>query len=285
MPDRTITRERLDWEGTPFPLGRHLNHDSMSRAYPYRVPRKAVLRTVQHQRHVGVFDQGDLGSCTGNAAVGCLGTGPFWATMNERDAPFWPLNQAAAVRCYSDATRIDPFRGVYPPDDTGSDGLSVAKVLKAAGAISGYEHAFGLEAALAALMDRPWITGTMWFDGMFNPDGDGIVHATGRPAGGHEYLGDGYDAERGLVWFTNSWGPSWGKGGRFAMQAEEFADLLAQNGDVTVFVPVTEPAPAPVGDPDAVLAAAVGSWARKDTAVTSARQRAAVRAWLDAKGL
>lgn len=284
MTDRTITRERLAWGDTPYPLGRHLNHDSLSRLYPYRAPRKVTLRTVQHQRNVGVFDQGELGSCTGNAAVGCLGTGPFWETMNAHDAPYWPLNQAAAVRCYSEATRIDPFDGSYPPEDTGSDGLSVAKVLKKAGAISGYEHAFGLLPALAALMERPWITGTMWFEGMFDPDGDGVVHPTGRPAGGHEYLGDGYDAERGLVWFTNSWGPSWGKGGRFAMQAEEFEGLLSQGGDVTVFVPSSISAPEPEGDPDVTLAREVGSWARKD-AMSSHKQRLAVRRWLEAKGL
>jgi hypothetical protein len=284
MVDRTITREQLRWEGTPYPLGRHLNHDSLSRLYPFRAPRRVELRTVQHQRHVDVFDQGDLGSCTGNAAVGCLGTGPFFATMNERDAPYWPLDQAAARRCYSEATTIDPFAGSYPPEDTGSDGLSVAKVLSAVGAIAGYEHAFGADAALAALMDRPWITGTMWLDGMFEPDAEGIVRPAGRQAGGHEYVGDGYDAERGLVWFTNSWGPGWGKAGRFAMQGEDFADLLDQGGDVTVFVPVSEPAPQPVGDPDAVLARAVGSWARKD-ALTYGRQRLAVRRWLDAKGL
>ena len=68
------------------------------------------------------------------------------------------------------------------------------------------------------------------------------------------------------------------------MPAEEYADLLARDGDVTVFAPATEAPPEPVGDPDAILARAVGAWARRD-AITCSKQRAAVRAWLKAKGL
>ena len=288
MADR-IYLERFRGVADPR-LGRHVNHDERSRRFAYRGP-TSPPRAVRHERHVPVFDQGSLGSCTGNAAIGCLATGPFFATIDEGDA-HWirPLDQGAAVACYEAASAIDPFPGQYPPEDTGSDGLSVAKVLTSLGAISGYEHAFGLDQALAALMNVPVITGTAWRAGMFEPNAEGLVRPTGAEQGGHEYLMDEYDPVRGWVGFTNSWSDQWGLGGRFYMEAEAYGELLADQGDVTVFVPCTEPAPtaAPaepeVDDADAELVSHVRAWARKERATTSKRARRAVSAWLDAKG-
>lgn len=292
-----IYRERLPWGSTPYALGRNVNHDPESRRFVYRAAGDVELVPVRHERHVPVFDQGDLGSCTGNAAVGCLATGPFWRTMEPADAPFWPLDQAAAVRCYSEASAIDPFRGQYPPDDTGSDGLSVAKVLTKSGAISGYRHAFGLDQALTALMSWPFITGTVWKTGMFEPDADGVVRATGSDAGGHEFIGDQYvpagerfgprssPAAVPMVGFTNSWGTSFGHGGRFYMVADEYGELLSRNGDVTVFAPAAVAPPVPDSvDPDVDLADAVRGWAGRP-AVCNRKVRDALRVWLEAKGL
>jgi hypothetical protein len=272
-------------------LGRHVNHDERSRRFPYRGP-VSPPHAVRHERHVPVFDQGSLGSCTGNAAVGCLATGPLFATIDESDADeVRNLDQASAVGVYKAATTIDPFPGTYPPEDTGSDGLSVAKVLTNWGAISGYEHAFGLEQALAALMRVPVITGTVWMESMFQPTAEGLVRPTGAAAGGHEYLMDEYDPVRGWVGFTNSWSSQWGLSGRFYMEAEAYGRLLADQGDVTVFVPCAELAPEPepaepVGDDaDAELALTLGTWARRVRPTTSKKARRAVAKWLDAKGL
>jgi hypothetical protein len=268
-------------------LGRHINHDPRSRRFPVRAA--GPIESVQHVRHVPVFDQGQLGSCTGNAAVGCLGTGMFFATMDQREQAIVPLNEQGAVEVYSRATVLDNFDGTYPPDDTGSDGLSVAKVLKADGFISGYSHAFGIDDLLAGLMHTPCIVGTEWTDGMFNPDAEGIIHPTGAAAGGHEYVCDGYDADRELLWFTNSWGTSWAWSGRHAMPVAEFASLLSRDGDATFFVPSDQPAPDPAPvpdlDADAELAAKVSKWARKANPRTAIKPRRALGEWLDAKGL
>lgn len=282
--DRVIYRERL--RPTDGRLGRHVHHDSRSRAYAYRPAGAVKLRTVRHERHVPVFDQGHLGSCTGNAAVGCMATGQFFATLDRADQEAFPLNEDGAVRCYSLATAADDYAGTYPPDDTGSDGLSVAKVLTTAGLISGYRHAFSLDDALAALMVQPLITGTVWTQDMFDVDRNGIVSPTGAEVGGHEYVVDSFDTATNLVGFTNSWGTGWGWQGRFFMPAEVFGNLLDRQGDVTVFVPATAPPPMPnlPDDPDAVLARALGEWSRS-TAWTCHKQRAAVAAWLRAKGL
>lgn len=283
---RTIIRERIPW--TDSRLGRHVNHDSRSRSFAYPVTGDVPIVSVQHIRHTPILDQGSLGSCTGNAAIGCMGTGQFYATVDGRDR-YHALNEADAVAVYSRATQIDPFTGAYPPDDTGSDGLSVAKVLTEAGMIAGYRHAFSLDAALAALMQSPVITGTVWRDGMFNPNADGLVTPSGPVAGGHEYVADGYDAARGWVWFRNSWG-DWAKAGSFAMEAEAWGKLLDDDGDVTVFTPSSDPPPMPdppVGPPaaDVAFARALRPWSSNPHISGNARVAKAARTWLAARGL
>ncbi len=269
-------------------LGRHVLHDPRSRRYP--VPARAgKLVSVQHERHVPIWDQGTLGSCTGNAALGCMGTGPFYAQMTADEQRIYPFTEDGAVALYSDATNIDTFPGVYPPEDTGSNGLSVAKALKQAGIIPGFQHAFSLAALLAELQHRPCIVGTAWVSGINDPDREGIVHWNGPSWGGHEYICDGYDAARALLWFTNSWGTDWGRGGRFAMPAEEFEVALAQDGDATFFVLPSDPVPAPVPSPQAGaddrLWLSAGEWAGKTNAGSATKIRAALRLWAAEKGL
>jgi hypothetical protein len=187
-------------------LGRHVHHDSESRRYAFPTAGLSIA-AVRHQRHVPIFDQGQLGSCTGNAAVGCLATGPFYGTLTN---PVYSEDEAGAVACYSAATRIDGYGGEYPPTDTGSDGLTVAKVLQQAGEIAGYQHTFSLDDALKALQTVPLITGVDWYADMFNPSSEGLLSVSGQYAGGHEIVVDEYDPVRGWVGFTNSWGAGWG---------------------------------------------------------------------------
>lgn len=202
-------------------LGRHVRHDPRSWGFP--APMAGKIVSVMHTRLVPPFDQGDVGSCTGNAAVGSISTAPFAHRGDE----------AEAVDVYSAATRIDNLRGVYPPDDTGSSGLAVMKVLKSRGLIGGYTHAFGLDATLRALVLRPGITGISWREGCDEPDARGVVRYAGEVRGGHEVELAGLDAEKHLVWFWNSWGDGWGKGGMFAMSWADFGRALADHGDAT----------------------------------------------------
>ena len=278
--DRIITRERIPSRDPR--LGRHVNHDSMSRLFPYRAKQR-TLRSVLHEAHMPILDQGSLGSCTGHAGVGCLGRGGFFTTVNDADR--YQLDSAGAVALYSRATQIDPFAGEYPPTDTGSDGLSVAKALHEVGEIAGYLWTFTLKDALDALQDQPLITGTVWRSDMFSPDPGGVVKPAGSVVGGHEYVADEYQAERGLVGFTNSWGLGWGARGRFYMAAEDWGTLLDQQGDVTVFVPATDLSPEPAEqDPDEVFADVLRPWVARPRGCNR-KVRAAGRTWLAAKGL
>jgi hypothetical protein len=225
-------------------------------------------------------------NCTGNAAVGCLATGPFYGTLTN---PVYSEDEAGAVACYSAATRIDGYGGEYPPTDTGSDGLTVAKVLQQAGEISGYQHTFSLDDALKALQTVPLITGVDWFDDMFNPSSEGLLSASGQYAGGHEIVVDEYDPVRGWVGFTNSWGAGWGVAGRFYLQAEDWGRLLAQQGDVTVFVPANQPAPQPTPEPggqaDVALATAARPWVNQRHVGGNKVMANKLKAWLVDRGL
>ena len=202
-------------------LGRFVRHDERSWQFP--APMAAQLVDVMHKRLVPIFDQGDLGSCTGNAAVGCISTEPFKTTGTE----------IMAVAVYSEATHLDRYKGIYPPEDTGSSGIAVMKALKHRGLISGYTHGFSLKSTLKALVLRPGITGITWLTGCDNPDANGLVHYVGSVRGGPEVELVGLSSTAKLVWFANSWGAGWGKNGLFCMSFDDYAKALADHGDAT----------------------------------------------------
>ena len=212
------TRYRFDERPGRGRLGRHVNHDPRSRAYAHRASGR-VLVSVRHQRMIPVLDQGNLGSCTGNAGTGVLGTLPDWHGLPGSVKA--ALDEKYAVQLYSDATKVDAYAGTYPPTDTGSDGLSVAKALKNRGLISGYTHALSLADALDALQDGPVMTGVAWHTGMDSPDHGGLVAIDGAIRGGHEFVVDEYVADLKAIGCTNSWGTSFGLNGRFYMHEQD----------------------------------------------------------------
>jgi hypothetical protein len=244
-------------------LGRHVRHDPRSWAYAFGAADTSTLSSVRHQSQIPTLDQGHLGSCTGNAATKCLSYEPFWSEAEVREVLGSDANadEEYAIGVYSDATEVDPFPGAYPPTDTGSDGLSVAKVLKSRGLISGYQHAFSLEALLTALAEQPVIVGTEWRRDMFRPAADGRQRITGSVDGGHEYCLDELDVERQRIWMQNSWGDSWGLQGRAYFTWDDMRSLLAASGDCTIFAPVeAPPPPPPPPDPEAEFVAAARTW-------------------------
>lgn len=237
----TVHLERIPAAHAPFPLGRHVEHDDRSRAFA--APALAApLRDAAHRERVPVYDQGaplryrgvdypnGLGSCTGNAAAGVLSTAPFTHRFHE----------PTAVRIYAAATEVDPFDGTFPPEDTGSSGLAVAKVALRNGWIGRYEHAFSLDAALAALVDVPVLTGVDWFDSFDRPvgsDAEVAITPNAGVRGGHEFAVVAIDVERRRVRCRQSWGVDWGDRGHFTMSWDTWGALLARRGDVTVFRP------------------------------------------------
>jgi hypothetical protein len=215
-------------------LGRHVEHDLRSLAHPFDTDAAVVLKSVTHLRAGGIFDQGAVGSCTGNAVAGACNIRP---TFNAAMHPV--LVESNAVACYELATKLDGFPGVYPPDDTGSSGLAACQAAKSFGWIRSYKWAFGPDQALAALMARPVCVGVNWYEGFDRPGPGGLVKISGGVRGGHEFVLRGFDASpltpsARLVWADNSWGPGWGKAGRFCFTVATLEQLLAEQGDAVV---------------------------------------------------
>lgn len=263
-------------------LGRHVNHDPRSLNYQVK-PLAALAQSVTWKRDIPVLDQGNLGSCTGNATVGVLGSEPYFATMPSS----LTLNEDEAVSLYSLATRLDSYTGDYPPTDTGSDGLSVAKAAKTMGLISGYLHCTSIDAVITALQSGPVITGVNWYSGFDNPDSSGHVTLSGSVRGGHEFEIAGVDLQAKLFLAYNSWGPSWGLNGQFTFTFADYTRLLSEQGDATAFVPLTAPPPTPQppGDADHALITALDPWASRPHVWHLATVGAAgYQAWKKAKG-
>jgi hypothetical protein len=145
-------------------------------------------------------------------------------------------NELYAQSLYSDATKIDPWNGEWPPTDTGSSGLAIAQVLKNRGSISSYAHAFNTDACLDALCHQAVIIGIPWYEGMFNPDGEGFLTPTGDLAGGHEVCLNEISVDDQYVEGPNSWGRYWGPiRGRFRIKWDVLDQLLSDDGDCTIF--------------------------------------------------
>lgn len=251
--DKWIQRQYVGGTGEPtMRLGRNVNHDP--RNWYYLSPTPPVPpQDVKHKFMLPPLDQGNLGSCTGNAMTHCLMTDKFWVALNTRQQG--SLDEVTAVDIYALGTQLDGFPGQYRPTDTGCDGPSVSKAGQQMGYSNGYTHAMGLNNVLVALIDRAGITGTPWYNSMFTPDKDGRVHvekASGL-AGGHETCVFGVDVARRRVWIRNSWGPAWGGDstsemvGCFYITWEDYDSLLHDDGDFTQPVPLTalEPMPKP----------------------------------------
>lgn len=196
------------------------------------------LESKDWERVLVILDQGDLGACTGNAGTGALGTQPFYDAVGKDVLPSADDAKAGeefAVQLYSDATRADGYPGDYPPDDTGSSGLAICKVLKARGTIRGYRWARSAYGLLRLLQSGPVLQGMPWYKAFFQPDGNGYIDSnpnwpSSGVAGGHEVEAVGVDLDTNdafdsTITFANSWGTGWGLEGRFKMRLRTYEQM------------------------------------------------------------
>jgi len=289
----TVTRIRIPEYVVPGKrLGRHIHIDSRSADYPF-VPEAGPreLTSVLWNRRIPILDQGQLGSCTGNALVGAVGSDPDFATLSA--AVQATLNEALAVKVYSKATALDPYPGQYPPDDTGSDGIDACKAAQGFGLISGYTHSTDLASMQQAVMERPVIIGINWYDSFDSPASDGTVSITrgAQVRGGHEIEVVGMDPATSMFRMANSWSDGWGDNGYFQFSFATMTRLLGEGGDVTVPLPLSSPPPPPPPGPapldrEVALNAVAGPWAAQTrTRPDLVTLKAALVAWQQAAGL
>ena len=222
-------------------LGRHQWLDGRSLAFMVENDVAEMAQPLTGRtwdRVLVILDQGSLGSCTGNAGTGALGTEPFYSGVGFSvlgDPSDASAAQEFAVDLYSDATRADIYPGTYPPEDTGSSGLAICKVVKQRGTIPRYRWARSPYGLLRLLQYGPVLQGMPWYNAFFDPDGDGFIDADPRwfgsgVAGGHEVEAVGVeldtrDAFNSTIVYVNSWGTSWADAGRFRMRLRTYERL------------------------------------------------------------
>lgn len=216
-------------------LGRHVKHDQRSLQYDLKAltDHTVTPTTKAWKRNCPPFDQGDIGSCTGNATVGMLMTDPFFV-------PGRVLGESDAVAIYSKATQIDPQGGQsYPPDDTGSCGIDVMKAAMSLGYLTAFHNGFEFEVVQKYISSEgPFIFGINWYSTFDSPDHNGVVSlpASATNRGGHEVQVAEIDMENERFGVWNSWGTDYGVGGKFYMPFSVFERLMAEEGDVTAGV-------------------------------------------------
>jgi hypothetical protein len=169
------------------------------------------------------LDQGDTPHCVGFG----------WAQWGNTDPIEDHFVNADGDAIYYECKVIDG----EPNMEDGSDVRSGAKAMKARKRLSVYAFANTVDDAIAFIKKSgPVVFGTDWTDDMFTPDNEGRIHPTGAVAGGHCYIGFGYDPTKDDLLFLNSWGSSWSKNGRFRMSVTEFKRLFANYGEGCVSV-------------------------------------------------
>jgi hypothetical protein len=241
-------RDRFTNETRTLPLGRHVHHDPRSREFAVQQIAAAGIRSVNHRRLVPIYDQDQdvtvggvvyhgTGSCTAHACRGALSTAPFRHKYRS---------ESAIITWYKEVTKIDPFDGAFPPDDTGSDGLTNAQLAKSKGLISSYSHSFSLAQFVSGMQAGPAMIGVNWYDSFDRPGADGLVSLTpgAQVRGGHEMevtqlllATEGNYAGSDRVKIPQSWGRGFGVNGWIYMTLDTLARLLSEQGDATFMHP------------------------------------------------
>ena len=167
-----------------------------------------------------VLDQGDFGTCVGNAGAGWLASEPVVDPG---------VTEALARQLYFEATCYDGM--CDPTGQTGSTSRSLAKALKARGRLLAYAFATSMADIDEWLAGHgPVMVGADWTNDMFNPGPDHVVHITGGVAGGHEWLVRYREPDTTQYRCRNSWGTGWGDHGDFLIEAADLGQLLFKQG-------------------------------------------------------
>lgn len=235
-----IVVHRYEEKPGPHRLGRHQELDSRSLKHLVEAARRPI-KPAEWPSPIPILDQGNVGSCTaeaGTAHVAALyGLGYQTITLDGISLAANP--QQFAVHLYHAETLIDGIPGVYPPDDTGSSGLAVCKVLKRAGLIAAYHWATSLLGAASMLQRGGCLIGMPWYNAFFHPDANGFIDASASwaqsgVAGGHELYvealesWDELDPQKVVVRLRNSWGATWGDHGCGRMRGLTYQRLRQQ---------------------------------------------------------
>ena len=174
-----------------------------------------------------VLDQGNTSMCVGNAWTG-------EAIAEPVSVP--NLDEAVAQDIYHAAQEVDEWPG---HNYEGTSVLAGAKVMKSRGFITSYRWALSADDAVKSIMYYgPGVMGCNWLENMFDPTSDYFLDVSGDSAGGHAILVYGVqlgaDGKPAYVLVKNSWGPMWGRYGSAKIHMNDFAKLLADDGEFCI---------------------------------------------------
>lgn len=171
-------------------------------------------------------DQGYTPQCVGYAWAHWIEDGP----IKHGGTP--PIIHPSLI--YSEAQKLDEWIG------ENYEGTSVrggAKYLKNTGKISSYLWTYDLSVLINTILTKgPVVVGTNWYMGMFYPNKNGLIKATGRLSGGHAYVINGVDLKTKLFRIKNSWGQSWGQKGFAYISFSDMQRLIRENGEVCLAI-------------------------------------------------
>jgi hypothetical protein len=208
--------------------GRLKSPDPRDRMYALpRRPEAAVGVTKRLWRSPGILDQGATSQCV-------VFSGDKYLTTRPITNKGFKTNEDRA-RIYKEVQALDEWPG---EDYDGTSVRAFYKWLKDKGFISEYRWAFDCETLINHVLGfGPVQMGTIWDDGMSEPDGRGYI----APTSSHAWIIVGADREArnpdgttGRVTMVNSWGYEWGKKGRAFITFDNVDTLIKMEGEAAV---------------------------------------------------
>lgn len=173
-------------------------------------------------------DQGATSECTAYSWMHWLEDGPV-----VQDSPGRPPKPFIAPnKLYREAQKRDQWEGeAYD----GSSVRAVAKVMTDLGLISSYRWAQSTQDIVNTILTiGPMVVGTRWSSNMNEADSRGLIKIGGRGMGGHAYVLNGVDTEKGVFRIKNSWGKGWGKDGFAFISIDDFDTLFTNGGEACI---------------------------------------------------
>ena len=173
-----------------------------------------------------VLDQGQEGACVGFGATAAIMSSPNRQVLKN------PNQFANGL--YKFAKFIDQWEGERYD---GTSVLAGVKSLQRLGLIKEYRWCFKTADVVDALLTTgPVIIGIPWYESMYETKKNGLVEVSGNQVGGHCILLYGYhpakslagDGVQEVVFWRNSWGPSYGINGTGYVPLKTLNSLLAK---------------------------------------------------------
>lgn len=205
-------------------FGRMVQFDEHSREYPIRelLPSVAVPRSYTWSCGINL-DQGSEPACTGFAVSHEAAARPCVVSG---------VTNKIALELYHRAQQLDEWPG---EDYAGSSVLGAMKAGRERRWYGEYRWAFSIDDLILAIgYHGPAVLGICWYEGMSDPDANGLIAPTGDLLGGHAILCNGYNAKSKLFRLHNSWGKSWGKNGECFISCANLARLLKDEGEACI---------------------------------------------------